>query len=531
MSIPIATRRVRTAAVEATRVVIYARISDDKALIKAGMAGRNVGEQVDDAITYAARVLCIDPSTAAEAGTLTGRGKAARWVANPAAAEALMIVYRENDRSAYKRQTVHAVINGVEQDAERVVRPVWDAMMTDVRTGRVRAVIGLDMDRLLRDPIDLEDAMSTAGRYGTDWHGVTSGMFDFRSSGGQMNARVMAAAKRLQSNDTARRVTRAHRRRTEAGRPNWTNRPFGHDIARKGTPNAGAATLNLAEADAIGDAAKAIIEQDATLYTLVKAWNAAGILTTRGKWWSIATLGAMLPQPRVAGIMTVDGIERPDIPAAFPAILPADRWRAMCARLDARGRESRVEGKRAVNLMSGIAECYACPETARVSRRSGVRCYVCMAGHVRANADTVEAYVASAIIGMRRVGKLGGQGRYIPLVSQDSVDTAPLHAERDRLTAEIATLADMLRAGTASVVALAPVMTDMQRQLDDVTGRLASANATAERAAWRDALLSEWASLTMDGRRTVDHVAGSRWVMAGRLLAAPFLAVRVARSR
>ena len=61
----------------------------------------------------------------------------------------------------------------------------------------------------------------------------------------------------------------------------------------------------------------------------------------------------------------------------------------------------------------------------------------------------------------------------------------------------------MLRAGTASVAALAPVMTDMQRQLDDMTGRLASANATAERAASRDALLSEWASLTMDGRRTI----------------------------
>jgi hypothetical protein len=33
-------------------------------------------------------------------------------------------------------------------------------------------------------------------------------------------------------------------------------------------------------------------------------------------------------------------------------------------------------------------------------------------------------------------------------------------AERDRLTGEIATLADMLRAGTASVATLAPVMTD-----------------------------------------------------------------------
>ena len=53
--------RPRTAAAEAARIVIYARISDDKALIKAGMAGRNVGEQVDDAITYAARVLGIDP--------------------------------------------------------------------------------------------------------------------------------------------------------------------------------------------------------------------------------------------------------------------------------------------------------------------------------------------------------------------------------------------------------------------------------------------------------------------------------------
>jgi hypothetical protein len=81
----------------------------------------------------------------------------------------------------------------------------------------VHHVIALDMDRLLRDPIDLEDAMSAADRYGVDRHGVTSGTLDFRSSGGQMNARAMAAAKRLQSDDAARGVTRAHLRRTEAG--------------------------------------------------------------------------------------------------------------------------------------------------------------------------------------------------------------------------------------------------------------------------------------------------------------------------
>ena len=92
MSTATATRRAWTAAAEAARIVIYARISDDKALIKAGMAGRNVGEQVDDAIMYAARVLGLDPSTAVEAGTLTGKGKAARWVPNLAAADALVIV-------------------------------------------------------------------------------------------------------------------------------------------------------------------------------------------------------------------------------------------------------------------------------------------------------------------------------------------------------------------------------------------------------------------------------------------------------
>jgi hypothetical protein len=51
-------------------------------------------------------------------------------------------------------------------------------------------------------------------------------------------------------------VTRAHKRRAEAGRPNWTRRPFGHN------PDG---SLHAAEAEAITAAARAIFFADRTV--------------------------------------------------------------------------------------------------------------------------------------------------------------------------------------------------------------------------------------------------------------------------
>ena len=124
----------------------------------------------------------------------------------------------------------------------------------------------------------------------------------------------------------------------------------------------------MEEAEAIASAAKAILEQGATLYTIAKQWNAAGILPTGNKRdgsgerarWTIATVGHLLRSHRIAGIVTVDGTPRPDIVAQWAAIITPDRQRAMAAAIAANNRVTVAQGRRPVNLMSGIATCGVC---------------------------------------------------------------------------------------------------------------------------------------------------------------------------
>src|SRR4051812_20291823 len=99
---------------------IYVRISDDKAEDAAG-----VGRQERDCRELAAR-----------------QG----WeVAD---------VYVENDTSAFKRRTVRLPDGS---SAQRVVRPAFRQMLEDITAGAVDAVVGYDLDRIARDPRDLED--------------------------------------------------------------------------------------------------------------------------------------------------------------------------------------------------------------------------------------------------------------------------------------------------------------------------------------------------------------------------------------
>ena len=219
------------------------------------------------------------------------------------------------------------------------------------------------------------------------------------------------------------------------------------------------------------------------------------MLTASGAQWTIGSMGDLLRAPRLAAIMP-DGR-----PGTWAAILTPDRHRAMCAVMDARGRAYIGSGRLALNLMSGIATCYQCGAGARVTRSGGRRRYICQVGHVAVPADALDAYVAGWVAAGRKVGRLGKGGTYAPIRAAETVDTAPLVAERDRLTADLAALADALRAGKNSAATLLPLIGDLERQRDAVTARLDAADA--ERAASLDHLMAEWDGLTVEGQRGI----------------------------
>jgi len=236
---------------------VYARISDDQFDTAAG-----VGRQTADGRTRGAALGATE-----------------------------MIDYTENDTSAYKRRKVTITDEyGDRRQAWRVMRPRWAEMMRAIRAGEIQAVIVYDLDRLCRDPRDLEDAIETAEYHGVRWEDITGGI-DLNSADGRSWARMRATMARKASDDTARRVARAHRARVESGRPNWTRRPFGNE--RDGS-------VNAAEATAIREAAERIL-QGASLYEITKSWKLDGIRSTSGATMTGVVVSDLLRSPRLAG--------------------------------------------------------------------------------------------------------------------------------------------------------------------------------------------------------------------------------------
>src|SRR5216683_709372 len=115
----------------------------------------------------------------------------------------------------------------------RVVRPGFREILDDIVTGRVNALLTEDLDRVVRDPRDLEDLLEACEMTGASARSL-SGSLTLTNGGTEAErsmARVMVAMANKASADTARRVAGGRER-------NWGEsyqggrRPFGYVVAK-----------------------------------------------------------------------------------------------------------------------------------------------------------------------------------------------------------------------------------------------------------------------------------------------------------
>jgi site-specific DNA recombinase len=122
-------------------------------------------------------------------------------------------LYEENDTSAYRKKRIRLADGTL---VYRVVRPVWQQMLADLRAGVIGAACVADLDRLARDPRDLEDAIEVVEHYRRPIVGVRGG-FDLVSDNGRFAARILVAQANKSSADTAARVARKHWEQQQRG--------------------------------------------------------------------------------------------------------------------------------------------------------------------------------------------------------------------------------------------------------------------------------------------------------------------------
>jgi site-specific DNA recombinase len=325
-------------------------------------------------------------------------------------------VYIDNDESAWKRKRK---------------RPEWNRMLADIEAKRVDAVVVFEVDRLARQPRDLETFFEVCDAAGVKAMATVSGDIDLGTSNGQFTARMLGAIAKKESDVRSERLQAKHDQLRASGLNGGGGRSLGfiNDPARPGYLQ-----LVPAEAKLIKEAAKRIIGGE-SVWSVVSDWNRRGIKTPQGNPWRTWVLCNSLRSPRLAGLrQRADGSLGT---AVWRPVLDRAVWERLRKALDRR--QTHNAGFKARKfVLSGFLRCGRCGRSMVSGRRSGkrgsVRAYRCASTAdgkgcgLQMNADAVEAFAISRAFSLLPYMPSGGE----PVSEVGDVAVTALYAELDQ---------------------------------------------------------------------------------------------------
>ena len=392
-------------------------------------------------------------------------------------------VYEDDDISAYSGK----------------VRPAYRRLLADLRAGIRDAVVVWHLDRLHRQPRELEEFLDVCAAAGVTDLACISGDIDLGTHDGQFLARILAATSRKESDDKSRRIARKALDLAQAGkRAGGGSRPFGFE------PDG--LTIRDTEAALIREAAGRILAGD-SLRSVALDFNKRAIPTSTGGPWSVQTMRRMLMSGRISGQRDHHG----EIVATaewHPIITPAQTMQRRALLTDPRRRTLRSPRR---YLLTGILRCGVCNATlvARPNDR-GKRRYFCAkgpglpgCGHRAIMAEPVEQLIADAVLyrldGPELAEAMRGGSDRDP---DHAAVVAGLDADQDQLR----DLAELFGQRTITraeyLAARAPIeqrIDQARRQLSRIT-RTAALDGYVGRAA---SLRATWTTLPLPRQRAI----------------------------
>lgn len=321
----------------------------------------------------------------------------------------------EGDDLGVKRQEVDAralckrlgwkverafVDNSVSAYKRAVVRPEWEAMLVALENGGIQGIVSYDVDRIARQPRDLERLIDIYEANPKLVFATVSGEIDLGKSDGRLMARIMVSFANKSSADTGRRVARKHLELAQIGKiSGGGSRPYGYE--------AGGKVVCAAEAEVIKQMAARVLAGE-SLTSLCKSLDAAGVSTSKGIGnWDRGSIKQILTGPRVAGfrryrgalLMGEDG--RP-VKGEWPAILDEQTWEALRLVLLDKNRDynaGRIDRK---YLLSGFLRCGRCQAKMYGVHKRGRPNYMCPVGRGCGNclrrAEDLDAHVTELVL-------------------------------------------------------------------------------------------------------------------------------------
>lgn len=359
---------------------------------------------------------------------------------------------------------VREVITDNDVSATRAkVRPGFERLLTS----QPEAVVVWHTDRLVRLTRDLERVIDL----GVAVHAVQAGHLDLATASGRAVARTVTAWATYEGEVKAARQKSANRQRAVAGKGWWPVRPFGIEFDGTGLVEPEAAALRKAYTDVLDGAPLASVARD---------WNAAGLLTPKGKTWRATSVRTVLLNARNAGLREYDG----EIvgAAAWPAIVSEDTWRAAVAVLTAP--ERGPGGGRRSSLLTGVAVCGLCGGrigACQTNNATDSRGYRCRDGfHNQKQADPLDALAARAAVSLL---VLPG-AREVLTEDAERPDADALRAERATLTARRDVELPQALAAGLSVAQVAEASRTINERIEAINAALVRESSADTFGAW-----------------------------------------------
>lgn len=183
------------------------------------------------------------------------------------------------------------VDNSISASDRRKVRPAYDRMVTAYDAGEFDAVVCWDLDRLTRQPRQLEDWIERAEGRGLRLV-TANGEADLSTDGGRLYARLKAAVARSEIERKSARQRAAAAQRADDGRPPLGTRLTGYTPRGDVVQDEATVVRGVFERFAGGDSLRSIA-----------AWlTESGAPTRRkGGTWNPSTVATILRNPRYAG--------------------------------------------------------------------------------------------------------------------------------------------------------------------------------------------------------------------------------------
>ncbi|MFE5031871.1 recombinase family protein [Streptomyces sp. NPDC056683] len=366
-------------------------------------------------------------------------------------------VYEDNDVSAFKRN---------------VVRDEFELMLKDLRAGLIDGIVAYDLDRLARQPKDLERLIEIYDeRPRLEFATVTNDV-NIGTPDGRTMARIMVAFANKSSHDASRRIKRKHLELAQQGKDSGGPAPYGwrRDDRSKVDPEA---------AKAIREAQRETLA-GVRIGTIRTRWQEQGLGNPREGTKRMAHHGLehILTNPRLVGYRTyhgeiLKGEDGEPVMGEWEPINTVEEWEAVCAAIAERKQKHPGKSLARKYLLSGIARCGLCKSKIRgqinqrwepgsKASRFSYQCSVVNGGcgKVARVGDPVDRLIAQLVLEEQRARAS---------VTAVPVDQRwPKEAELDQVTEDIAQLVDAERTKQITVATLLQLLPAKERARDEL---------------------------------------------------------------